>query len=129
MLEGRSEHHVNDIFYRGICTTRDFSYAVQWGDFFGLTHLDAILVLDKEKIQNNHKIVPIHFRRGIVHNNYNDEKEEFILGNLTHLHTYLEKIIMSENVYNVIRDKAEYTFIIDNPKLKVIYDPKKYGRE
>jgi hypothetical protein len=131
---------------RGVSLTRDYAFAKFWGKKFNKYKGDftdgfCILVLDQEKLIQNHKLIPVNYFKN--HTNIEkdgfeitDEAEEFVIGSIENLDRYIiridvpksviiqfEKILSlpqgnewEENQYN--RDKIK--LFLQNPKINVI---------
>lgn len=66
-----TQEYAESDWYFGVCLTRSFDFASNWGD-------GVVLVLDKDKLKHNHKLVPYNWMETRVKAEY----EEFlVLGN------------------------------------------------
>lgn len=88
-INGLTIHQTGvDKIIRGVSLTRDLNFAKSWDD--------CIFVLDKEALISKFKLLPYNAFKSAK--KYRSESEEFLIGNLSNLSKYLNKIYIKSSV-------------------------------
>lgn len=98
-------------YLRGISTTRDIDYAEKFGG-------GIIFVFDKNKIQNNYKILPYNWKYNIsdqeLQNKLKDEREDFVITGFN------QNYLLNKETGNLYNDEEtvfnKYIDMINEPK-------------
>ena len=77
----------------------------------------VVLVLDYNKIKQNHKVIPFSFLAGSQKDYYGDEQEELIVGELKNLNNYVVDVMEFNNNINkeTIKSKTLEEAFVKNP--------------
>lgn len=77
----------------------------------------VVLVLDYNKIKQNHKVIPFSFLAGSQKDYYGDEQEELIVGELKNLNNYVVDVMEFNNNINkeTIKSKPLEEAFVKNP--------------